>query len=795
MGKRTPILNSVPVAVHGGLNNKVDAKQVRPPNTLQCDNFTTQTLGALTPRPGTAQVGTVGSQDVVDLGASLDELLAADSGGLYALLQTQQTFTRRGDYTNASLSTKTILNQAVNQNYTWRQVGGVRNLTVDYIGNVGIAVWDTGITTGVNTVAGGVVYICAFDANTGKPFWVTTTTGYQTTATSTYQLQGYLTPSALTVGAVMGASSPCVVAYQGKWIVTMMTYGSGASSTASGTTINGYLYQLNAFVLTPDGTTGIPPQPTITDTTLTNVADMFSATQKRPYVMNVAGAQNTGNDAFYTLNELVNFYYDITQNGTDLTIVASMVSMSATSTTPYPVNLWRLTTNQTVTNNVWLSGVTTTLPPGNGGSVAKYAPPIAIASYPGCNVVSIATISGALMTTSATYGAQSFGSVVTYTTAETNNIMRSWPVAVGIVGTTASYALNVSNGYYINSWAGTNLALSSKTVSFVNVPMMNTRQLIGDTYYSIVASRMFYIPSATVPASSGVYDPAVWLYATSITQKFTNLVLVRLNTANYTEGQPINLSEIVARGLYLKSFPLRQGTMRPPAVIQYSGAYVVPQLSMTNVADSVATFRLVSVTYGNTNRQIIALPQGALLTGADTRYYDGINVRSAGWQRFPDGANPVSTTTGGTLPIFTYTVYFVYVEYAAYGNAIYSSPSQPYQVTTGATQNALTYDISQLWPAASKNNTMPVAIQAYRNSSLNPLQFYRTAVATYIQTTQVPPLTLTDTGPDDISGNPLLYSPPGAGEVPNDPPPPSTCAVATKQRVYVASAEDPSYLV
>jgi hypothetical protein len=95
----------------------------------------------------------------------------------------------------------------------------------------------------------------------------------------------------------------------------------------------------------------------------------------------------------------------------------------------------------------------------------------------------------------------------------------------------------------------------------------------------------------------------------------------------------------------------------------------------------------------------------------------------------------------------------------------------------------------------------------YRNNSKDPLTYRRIPSLTYFPMVETVSLAQDqipqypagqpgyyDLSPDDNSANPQLYSQPGGGELPNDPPPASSFAVTTIKRPFVASAENRSWL-
>lgn len=833
MGQRTPQRNFIQIPLNGGVDTRTDPAQLQPPQLITQQDFSARATGALTPRYGVSPMSaSLGLQDVATIDATNDELIGCDSSSLYSYNFNVNQFIRRGDYTDFGLSVQNIVDHTVNQNYTPNQTGGVRNLSTAMIGNIGILVWDVGSAknNGNGNPIGSMVYILCYDVSTGKVYWSTTCGGYSPLSANGTPIlvNGNQTTTTYTLNGIAGVMQPTVLAHAGKFIFGMTTCTtSNTSVTVGGTTTTGSGYISNLFYLTPNATTGIPPKPVIGpfgpggSTNAVSMLDSFPLT--------IMSSGTTLNVGAASLLENINHYYDIVSNGTDLTFVASYASVNSSNALVYgnPSTFYAGWSDPTAAAVTTYSLTPIPSQNGNGGVAANPVALVTAASIPMAAIFTpyssftVNTYSsaspGTFGITRGYYGRQNAQVIGT-------NPIPTWPIACGMTGTASSFTTIMTDGYLVNSFTYSSGTYSTATESYLNLPMTSTRQVpMGPgAGQSTVASRMFWIPAVGSPAGSLVMEPAVWIYVGSPANgtgtaaypggsappglgggfnSFTNLILVRLNLAAFSSAkQNVNLSEVVARCMYLKALPFRYGTMRPPNVVQSNSlGYVVPAMQLVNVADGLVAIKTVAVKSGQL-RNVVALPQGALLTGADTRYYDGSTTRSAGWLRVPElGGTFLTATTQGlaTLqPNFQYTYYFVYTEYDNYGNAIYSSPSPPYTVTTltGA-NNAVQIDVNEFWPAGSKNTSVPSGVQIFRNTSINPLQFYRVAqVASTGATLQYGQQYYIDPGPDDISGNALLYSPPSGGELPNDPPPPSTCAVATKQRVFVASAENGSYV-
>lgn len=269
-------------------------------------------------------------------------------------------------------------------------------------------------------------------------------------------------------------------------------------------------------------------------------------------------------------------------------------------------------------------------------------------------------------------------------------------------------------------------------------------------------------------------------------------VIVGRKGAAYSSLMFLNLltSEVIARVFYLQlSYT---GGARPPSAFLLNGQPTALLLQASeDAADNLQYAKLVSVIPGQ--NQVVRTPDGAIITGADTKYYDNSLVRSAGWLKIPE-IDTVGITqsaiAGGLVSGFQYSYILVLADFDLAGNAIYSSPSTPYAFTPTANNVSASIPVSNVWPQYLVSTTGPILF-IYRNSYFDPLS-YNLVITQYMSSGA--PSSLLDSTPDNNTSNAELYSQPAGGEQPNDPAPPSTCAVATKTRVFLAGAERGSAL-
>lgn len=793
-----PSTNYVPVGISGGVETKLEPRLVTPPKVLNANNVSYRTVGTASRRYGTTALPALTGVGPLFIGSTNDELLVADRHNMYSYAPTTG-YTYKGLYGRRAVETRPIVQQAVNQNYQYNQQGGVRCLSFDIVGDVGVAVWDTGCRYNVyNDCELGVVYVCCFNAATGKVYWLTSTTdaGMLPTpsASALYRLHGSGITANQPTGftSTFGAAQPVVVAYRGKWVIGFIARGNAQTqgTVPTATTFTGPIYALVIIYLTP-GVNGIPPQPTLT-VGGANYGRVQSATVPIIYNHMPGVFGGTPNVQAQEIFDPINHYFDIATNGTDLCIVTQGLNIT-TAGTP-----WNSTTTMSMQTSADISALSFTIKSTTWPNIPSYDSaqafpfPLTVAAATGNPYYFVAYQTGVQALAGATLGT-GFGAPLQYSGSQygfsnTTFGLYTWPAAAGIDGTSTSYTATVTNGQHLEQWTGNALTLTPLSTTTVSAPMTSLAQLPDATGgMSTVASRMYYTATSL---NNSVNQPTCWLYALSPTPvtstntsgvgSFSNTLLVHLLE-----------KELLARAHYLRTLPPRKGSTHPANVITYSGARWTAQMVMQNVADSIASIRMLGA--GSTQqRAIVRLPQGALLVGGDTRYYDGLSTRSMGWQRLPEldhsyiiGSN---SPPGNLVEGVEYTYYLVYVDYDAYGNAMYSSPSPPYSVTIAPGQNSARLEIVDMWPPLSPSATgTGSAIQIYRNAEDHPTLYYRVAV---LPTSQYAGTQYWyDTTPEENSGEVLLYSPPSGGELPNDPPPPSTCAVASKSRVLVASSE------
>jgi hypothetical protein len=782
----------VPVSLAGGIDAQSDTNQVVPPMTLQASNIRYTSTGAVRPRPGALTGPTVTAAGAVALAATNNELIATDlAGNLYGYSSVSSTWVNRGQATPYSMATLNIsrIASAIATNLTTgTYTNNLRNISCAQIGNIGIAVWDNGVAPFTN-MFGNTVFISCYDVISGKVYWVQTTQGDFPTGTYRYYGNGALTNATFTgmgTNVPNGALAPTIITHQGNFVFCMQSCVATTDTVAA---VSGYAIITNAYYFPCDGV-NVPP---IINFSAGNCTRLGGAVGS-PFpwyctiVPTVAISGAWGGSS--TTNPQT--YYDVASNGTNLFLGGVGISYSSTSGTVLSTSVGAFP----AMNGLVVTGASFTL----SNIMTPTVVPVTTGTGPGpisiagsTSVTNNFAVVGPARVYSANMTSGSFGTAVTLPASYT-----AFPTSAGFTST----ALWASDGITTYSMPHTSGTLTGAYVSYAtSVDMFKTASASSPTPPALdplsaspLYSRMVWL---TEP-STGTLQPYAWLATLG---QYGSLVLSRLNTTATAPTPP------VARGFYLRytSMTGLQGNISVHAgnlnVVGNSLVTAIPVV--TNLADNVSSLTQVTLT-ANTATQIVRLPQGALVTGSDTRYYDGNTTRSSGWLAVPATPSIGQISAASLLlPNQTYQYCVILADYDQYGNAIYSSPSAIVSwLTSSSTSNAVI--LSNL-----TNDSMPRLsnfgrLYIYRNSAgggTTPgTQYYRVAAfalsATAATILQLPvvPATWTDTTAENIVGNTLLYSPPNGGELPNDPAPPSTCAVATKSRVFVASAEVGSWL-
>ena len=814
--------NNVQVSFTGGIDTKSEPHLVQPPRCVQLTNYRQTAAGGIQTRVGMQPQTTVGNGQNLTVAATNEELLVADNQNLFAYAGTTQTWLPRGAYGNSRIDLTPITNMALENSVLGKSLeGGIRNLSFAVIGNSALAVWDTGSTPHeVGTDAGGpilnvedagTVYAGAFDLLTGKYYWTQKldgpgmalplplpATSWNPQFTVGRQVLGGGFPS-------FGAGSPYVVAYQNNYTVAWVRTELGSDSET-------WVYSLVIVQFAPTSG-GVSQQMTAISGSGANFPMVYSTKNVNDGL--------TGWGAFGRPDPPLTF--SMGTNDTSLVIAVNTRATWRNQSDPVysAVSPWLtlFSTNgpANIASSWWRTTTSSVVPYASGRQPRGWAYPLTVTMKPDMTVGAVVSQAGVTPFKVNANGSASFASTVyTYEGTYLDRFAASagatfqvvdahfygllgMPVAGGITGTDSAYTLHVTDGFLYNKWDGSQTTLSNRVST---VPQLRQGNIHSTYKYDLlghpsgvegpVGSNIVFMPTEADPA---VLEPCLWVYGRGATPDstttFTNMVLMRL-----ASGKPIG------RALYLRAYPPRY-TSHPGSMVQRNAKWYTLAVQLQNIVDNVGNLSLVTLADA-TYRQVVPLPQGALLTGADTAYYDGAMVRSAGWLKIPElSRTPQVTVVTGFIPgslieNFTYTYFIVYVDYDRNGNAIYSSPSPPYFVTPFGGSRTVKIALTDVFPGDT-NSSIGTQVHVYRNSKANPLQYFRVGVVKYPfppspASTSDPSGTFVDSGPDDLSGQPLLYSPPNGGELPNDPPPPSTFGVSTKSRVFVVSAENPTWI-
>ena len=203
--------------------------------------------------------------------------------------------------------------------------------------------------------------------------------------------------------------------------------------------------------------------------------------------------------------------------------------------------------------------------------------------------------------------------------------------------------------------------------------------------------------------------------------------------------------------------------------------------ALTTLALAQSTLTAYALT-SETTKMVVPLARGAFITGSRPMYYDGTTVGPAGFDSYPElPAAPAATAVG---PLSANTQYFYCManrSYDSYGNILYSSPGPVQSVTTGAAEFGVT-----ITPPAGTGWTQGVLYRTTATDFLNFREVGGVPIGAAVYTEATSDATLA------ANGKAFLYANPVNGEVANDPAPACEIAVATQNRIFLISSEDPA---
>ena len=729
-----PIPQYVPVTVAQGIETKIDPNLVQPPKGLQADNVRLTTLGATRKRYGQQLMPALGSGNV-NVASTQQQLIALNNNSLSAYDSDDNVWAAGSFYAalNAvpasSIQVASLATQSTGP-YGYSVMG---NPSVAYIGNIGIFCFDTSSDPGVYSTD--VINIVCFDINNGHTYWARQfTVAQRTTGPAGYYAVNHSATAPSAISTPYGLSNCQVVAWGNQFILTFLEVGL---LTSSSTQPVGQL--LRCFVFAPSISVSLSP----------NIYTGANCTQIDNYAFPTYWATTSSNYSAYPAIQ-----YCMARNATDFTLAINGTN-NGSDTSSQIVGV--VSNVQPVTQT---STFTPSYQPLTGGGATLSPIICSMSDTLGVALLALSKVAYTLQT--ATGGALGFSSS---STAWNSLSPLATPFDVRVKAVTPStFTYTVSDGYQMLFGTGAGIAgITQSPASYLSLYMASSGQA------SLASSIVTYAGA-----------PCAWIILGNINahliDPYLALVFVNLSTM-----------AVLARAFYLET-SFATGARPPTAFLLNGNPTAVLLQQPQDATDDLQYARLVSVTPAQ--NQVIRTPDGALITGSDTKYYDNQVVRSAGWLKLPEVTVTANTTGTGLLTNgATYSVIVVLADFDAAGNAIYSSPSPAYSVTLSGSSKTYNVALTSVYPAFLPSATGPVVF-IYRNSQKDPVS-YNLVGSMYMT---LLPSTFTDLTLDDNTANAQLYSQPAGGEQPNDPAPPSTCGVATKTRIFLAGSERGSAL-
>lgn len=798
-----------PVGLAGGIDTKTDYKLVQPPKTLQALNVRYGTAGSVRKRYGISALSSLAG--AISCLSTNTELLVCDSATMYAVGVGTGALTSRGSVGAASVTSSNITSIGTLPTQT------LRTVTTDYLStggvNYGLAAYEYGYTppttgTTYNGMdVGGTIYLVLFNATSGAIIWSTSTIGVPVGAYAQVGVARLINPAGATTftyGSVVGASYPVVTAYKTQFCVSWVGAQPGSSVTDNGTTFSGVLYTAQTICFTPGTTVPISGNsPTPTSTTVCSPSPA------------VIMGQPTSTTTAYSPVVTAPLFFDVRASASDILLLAAgqnygaiSGTVPATYRTPGSLALFTNAAAFAPSPNV----AAPTIPTASTNCAVTLAPSPGLygAVYAAGYVLQLLTLNFATpaITTTAT-GTLSGAS---------NNGVFNYPFTAMFNTQSSPTAVVATDGVQVANYA---VIASPASIGTYGLFALSLDAALPNSYLtnSQIASRAFVFNGQTV----------VWLNLSSVLRStLSSLALYVLPQYNQlTSSLPL------AHAAYLRNFTLGYPTdtltvtgaqpyPRQASVASFnspSGAPTIAYAANTNPQENTVSVRSLGVgsdTLG-TARNSIRTPQGVLYLGADPKYYDGNTCRTMGFLKLPEynfqGNSAVVTATTlanytpstysnqGLCYSTTYTFFFVLVDYDAQGNVIYGSPSPAMAFTTlGTATKYVLFIPAMMIPTRG-------FLQVYRNTGLNPLTYVKTRQFSQSDIKSYGGIyngVVDDTGTGtainsngvstEILSGGLLYSPPSGGEIANDPPPASSMGVATKQRIFLVSQENPTWV-
>lgn len=203
---------------------------------------------------------------------------------------------------------------------------------------------------------------------------------------------------------------------------------------------------------------------------------------------------------------------------------------------------------------------------------------------------------------------------------------------------------------------------------------------------------------------------------------------------------------------------------------------------------SLRGIALLTEDFENVNRFGSAqLGQNLHFAGASVQAYDGSQFTEHGFHLFPEDASATPSGSGGTITSGTYTYNVCYEWTDVQGQLHRSIPGVIADVTVTGPTGSVAITI----PTLRLTTKLGVRVVVYRTTAADASVFYRITSITspVLNDPTVDSVMVSDIYPDTtIQSHDLLYTVGGVLE--NDPPPPCSVIVASKNRLFAINDED-----
>lgn len=777
----------IDISVAGGIDAKSDRKIVRPPATLRADNVQYSTAGSVRKRYGLTFLPQPkdSNTNVQSFGSTLDELLATDKSFMYAYSPESNAWAQRGVAPQCAVGTSSLGTFKMPSTFT--PSNGVRSLTYEVINGIGLAALDYGDnlhSTNISTLS--TITLILFDTTTNKILWRTTITGGFRTNSMAYDVLTANVQTPTVFYQDFGVAYPIIRAYKGNFYLGFVSCFSANVTFNGANSTPGFVYPINLYRMgTPASLAA--QMPVISPAAYSGCTRiLFGSTAG-----GITPASFRGT-AQYPGAQPAPIYYDLSTNGDSLALILNTQLYGKSGTTT-PVNspglqFFSLANASQPYLDLFQAAV---LPAGfSAGVIALSGSPLNSDGTLPANAIYAASTPDGLLVYRAPY--YNSGPAVFQQSKIFDGVKPTYsqPIACKVIDNGTFYEAYVTEGLnyqrvQISSVNGamTTLENGKIVVDYATDfgPFINTS---AHTTGSFLQSRLFFAPDGQL-----VCWVMPQLYQNDT---FNTLVLV-----------PVGSQVTPKNSIYASCFYLRVGAAlyaRNPCNVVDSA---ILNYQLTDIPNKVAALKRIRID-AQPYPSICKLQQGALITGGNTKYYDGNECRALGWMKFPElpyyGAASTVPYPGFTNPNFAYVYKFVWVDFDAYGNQILSSTS-PAVYLQGSNSSAPGAIAQGNYPGirpdmwATLTNTTRGELQIYRNNSKDPLTFRRVPMFKYSSGNVDFPNDpwYYDASPDDNSAAPQIYAQTD-GELDNDPPPASTFAITTMKRPFVASAENRSWL-